>query len=46
MPLMMDEDMDMEELFGDGADLSMPSQQPSRELYGRVDEMRRGGCCQ
>ncbi|KAH8662907.1 mediator of RNA polymerase-like protein II transcription subunit 16 [Tricladium varicosporioides] len=35
--------MDMDELFGDGANLSRP---PSKELHSRVDELRRGGCCQ
>lgn len=42
----MDEDMDMEDLFGDGGGLSLPSQPPSKELYQRVDEMRGGGSCQ
>lgn len=46
MPLMMEEDMDMEELFGDGAGLSLPSRPPSKELYQRVDELRGSGCCQ
>lgn len=43
---MMDEDMDMDDLFGEGAGLSMPLRPPSKELYQRVDELRRSGCCQ
>jgi mediator of RNA polymerase II transcription subunit 16 len=46
MPLMMDEDMDMDDLFGDGAGLSLPSRPPTKELYQRIDDMRGSGCCQ
>ncbi|CAG8972316.1 hypothetical protein HYALB_00001718 [Hymenoscyphus albidus] len=46
MPLMMDEEMDMDDLFGDSAGLSIPSRPPSKELYQRVDDLRRSGCCQ
>lgn len=43
---MMDEDMEMDDLFGDGAGLSLPSRPPSKELYQRIDDMRGSGCCQ
>lgn len=43
---MMDEDMDIDDLFGEGAGLSLPSRPPTKELYQRIDEMRAGGCCQ
>lgn len=49
MPLIMDEDMevDMDDLFGDGADLSLPSRAPPTiELLQRVDELRASGSCQ
>ncbi|KAK2624763.1 hypothetical protein QTJ16_005956 [Diplocarpon rosae] len=46
MPLMMDEEMDMDDLFGDGGGLSLPSRPPSTELRQRIDELRAGGCCQ
>lgn len=46
MPLMMDDDMDIDDLFGDGAGLSLPSRPPTKELYQRVDDMRTSGCCQ
>ncbi|TVY60790.1 Mediator of RNA polymerase II transcription subunit, partial [Lachnellula suecica] len=42
----MDDEMDMNELFGEGADLSLPTRPPSQELYQRIDELRAGGCCQ
>jgi mediator of RNA polymerase II transcription subunit 16 len=45
---MMDEDMevDMDDLFGDGAGLSLPSRPPTKELHQRVDELRGSGSCQ
>lgn len=47
MPLMMDEEMDvdMDDLFGDGAGLSLPTRPPARAVYQRIDELRRTGCC-
>lgn len=42
----MDDDMDMDDLFGDGAVLALPPRPPSKELYQRVDEMRANGCSQ
>ncbi|TVY50079.1 Mediator of RNA polymerase II transcription subunit [Lachnellula occidentalis] len=43
----MDDGMDMDDLFGDAADLSLPTRPPpSKELYQRIDELRGGGCCQ
>ncbi len=45
MPLMMDDEMDMDDLFGDGG-LSLPSRPPTKELHQRLDELRTGGCCQ
>ena len=47
MPLMMDDDMDIDDLFGDGTALSLPSRPPpSTELIQRIDELRASGCCQ
>lgn len=37
---------DIDDLFGDGTGLSLPSRPPSKELYQRVDDMRGSGCCQ
>jgi mediator of RNA polymerase II transcription subunit 16 len=43
----MDDDMDIDDLFGEGATLSLPSRAPpSKELTQRIDELRRSGCCQ
>ncbi len=49
MPLMMDEeemDVDIDDLFGDGAGLSLPSRPLPKEVFQRVDELRASGCCQ
>jgi len=48
MPMMMDDqmDLDVDDLFGDGAGLSMPSRPPSKELHQRIDDLRGSGCCQ
>jgi mediator of RNA polymerase II transcription subunit 16 len=46
MPLMMDDEIDMDDLFGDGAALSLPSRPPSKELYQRLDDLRGSGCNQ
>jgi mediator of RNA polymerase II transcription subunit 16 len=48
MPLMMDDDMDIDinDLFGDGADLPLPSRPPPKELFQRIDELRGNGCAQ
>jgi mediator of RNA polymerase II transcription subunit 16 len=48
MPLMMEEEMevDIDDLFGDGTGLSLPSRPPAKELFHRIDELRRSGCCQ
>ncbi|KAI9737316.1 MAG: mediator complex subunit [Claussenomyces sp. TS43310] len=42
----MEDDMDIDDLFGDGAGLPLPSQPPPKELFQRLDELRRSGCCQ
>ncbi|QSZ30359.1 hypothetical protein DSL72_004882 [Monilinia vaccinii-corymbosi] len=40
-------DVDMDDLFGDGAGLALPSRPPpSKELHQRIDELRGSGCCQ
>ncbi|ESZ94032.1 hypothetical protein SBOR_5610 [Sclerotinia borealis F-4128] len=39
-------DVDMDDLFGDGTGLSLPSRPPSKELHQRIDELRGSGCCQ
>jgi mediator of RNA polymerase II transcription subunit 16 len=49
MPLMMDEDdmdVDINDLFGDGAELSLPVRAPPKELFQRIDELRGSGACQ
>jgi mediator of RNA polymerase II transcription subunit 16 len=46
MPMMMEDEMDMDDLFGDGAGLSLPSRPPSKELYQRLDDLRGSGCSQ
>ncbi|THV55740.1 hypothetical protein BGAL_0004g00630 [Botrytis galanthina] len=51
MPLMMEDvdnmEVDMDDLFGDGTGLSLPSRPPpSKELHQRIDELRGSGCCQ
>lgn len=48
MPLIMDESLDVDDLFGDPAslDLAMPAPQPPKGLAQRLDEMRVLGCCQ
>ncbi|POS87746.1 hypothetical protein EPUL_001131 [Erysiphe pulchra] len=46
MPLMMEADMDIDDLFGDGTGLSFSAQPPTKELFQRIDELRIGGCCQ
>ncbi|KAH6719322.1 mediator of RNA polymeras-like protein II transcription subunit 16 [Leptodontidium sp. MPI-SDFR-AT-0119] len=46
MPLMMDDEMNMDDLFGDGGGLSLPSRPPTKELHQRLDELRASGCCQ
>ncbi|KAL3428047.1 RNA polymerase II mediator complex subunit sin4-like protein [Phlyctema vagabunda] len=48
MPLMEDDmDVDINDLFGDGTDLALPSRPPpAKELHQRIDELRGSGCCQ
>ncbi|KAI1000695.1 hypothetical protein K3495_g7503 [Podosphaera aphanis] len=36
--------MDLDDLFGDGTSLSIPSRPPSKELHQRLDELRSSGC--
>lgn len=48
MPLIMDDDMDVDinDLFGDSADMTLPSRPPPKQLFQRVDELRGSGACQ
>ncbi|KAI1077092.1 RNA polymerase II mediator complex subunit Sin4 [Whalleya microplaca] len=56
MPLILDNPMggeamqvdltDVDDLFGDGAQLSLPPRPPSKRLRQRLDELRSRGCCQ
>jgi mediator of RNA polymerase II transcription subunit 16 len=39
-------EVDMDDLFGDGAGLALPARPPPRELFERMDELRASGCCQ
>ncbi|GAM41433.1 hypothetical protein TCE0_042r14550 [Talaromyces pinophilus] len=47
MPLIMEEGLDVDDLFGDpnGLDLGLPTAQPTKGLAQRLDEMRLLGCC-
>lgn len=56
MPLILDNPMggeamqvdldDVDDLFGDGAPLALPTRPPSKRLRQRIDELRTRGCCQ
>jgi mediator of RNA polymerase II transcription subunit 16 len=55
MPLILDNpmgggamqvDLDVDDLFGDGAPLGLPSRPPGKRLHQRLDELRSRGCCQ
>ncbi|KZF26413.1 hypothetical protein L228DRAFT_257858 [Xylona heveae TC161] len=46
MPLMMDDALDMADLFGDAQPLQLPPLPPAKGLLQRLDEMRLSGCCQ
>lgn len=46
MPLIMDDGIDMDDLFGDEAPLQLPPTPPAKGLLQRVDESRLSGCCQ
>ncbi|CZT50349.1 uncharacterized protein RSE6_11318 [Rhynchosporium secalis] len=46
MPMMMDDEINMDDLFGDGVGLNLPSRPPTKELHQRLDELRASGCCQ
>jgi mediator of RNA polymerase II transcription subunit 16, fungi type len=47
MPLIMEEGLDVDDLFGDpnSLDLGLPASQPTKGLAQRLDEMRLWGCC-
>lgn len=47
MPLIMEEGLDVDDLFGDAAtlELGLPAPQPTKGLAQRLDEMRLLGCC-
>ncbi|KAM0329693.1 hypothetical protein ACHAPQ_006657 [Fusarium lateritium] len=51
MPLMLDNSMPVDlnavdDLFGDGVDLSLPVRVQSKQLQQRMDDIRIRGCCQ
>ncbi|KAI0007080.1 RNA polymerase II mediator complex subunit Sin4 [Xylariaceae sp. FL0662B] len=56
MPLILDNPMggeamqvdltDVDDLFGDGAQLSLPPRPPTKRLRHRLNELRSRGCCQ
>lgn len=48
MPLIMEEGIDVDDLFGDPSslELGLPAPQPTKGLAQRLDEMRLLGCCQ
>lgn len=39
-------DVDMDDLFGDGAGMLPVSQPIPKEIYQRIDELRSSGACQ
>lgn len=47
MPLIMEEGLDVDDLFGDPntLDLGLSAAQPTKGLAQRLDEMRLLGCC-
>ena len=47
MPLIMEEGLDVDDLFGDpnSLDLGLSTAQPTKGLAQRLDEMRLLGCC-
>jgi mediator of RNA polymerase II transcription subunit 16 len=47
MPLIMEEGLDVDDLFGDPSslDLDLSTAQPTKALAQRLDEMRLLGCC-
>ncbi len=46
MPLIMDDRLDIDDLFGDAAALQLPPTPPAKGLLQRVEESRLSGCCQ
>lgn len=48
MPMIMDESLDVDDLFGDPSslELGLPAPQTPKGLAQRLDEMRVLGCCQ
>jgi mediator of RNA polymerase II transcription subunit 16 len=46
MPMIMEDEMNVDHLFNDDSLLMIPSRPPSKELYQRLDELRGSGCCQ
>lgn len=48
MPLIMEDSIDVDDLFGDPSslELGLPAPQPTKGLAQRLDEMRLLGCCQ
>lgn len=46
MPLIMDEDQYMEDLFGDAEPVSVPVAPAAKGLPQRLDELYASGCCQ
>ena len=46
MPLIMDDGLDMDDLFGDAPPLQLSPTPPAKGLLQRVDESRLSGCCQ
>lgn len=51
MPLILDDAMDVDlqdvdDLFGEGVDLTLPGHPLSRHLLEKIDDLRGRGCCQ
>lgn len=45
MPLIMDDGIDMDDLFGDEPIMALAQVPPAKGLVQRVEEMRLTGCC-
>ena len=46
MPFIMDDQLDIDELFADDGALDLPRVPPTKALIQRVEELRNQGCCQ
>ena len=45
MPLIMDDGLDMDELFGEEPTITLPPVPTAKGLVQRVEDLRLSGCC-